>query len=182
MNVVSSEPKCSTFSAGDCIPDADKVITSLSGLDEKTCQLFCNETLGCEFYQWERKKWHWWHQQLRSARRRLQTKLLRLRSRYGNYDFIVKAILTFDLFITILCILSYHLTCDFFIFVGCRFSYLHSKTRHHKYLWRVYPSGLQLRFGRGFFGSKTRNYCRCQPLSSALWHIHQQFGMQILGI
>ena len=56
LNVVSAEPKCSTFSAGDCVPDADKVITSLSGIDEKTCQLFCNETLGCEFYQWERKR------------------------------------------------------------------------------------------------------------------------------
>ena len=80
----------------------------------------------------KKTKWHWWHQQLRSARRRLQTKLLRLRSRYGYYDFTVKPILTFDLFIatimilktffenigyreTILCILSYHLTCIFFI-------------------------------------------------------------------
>ena len=87
---------------------------------KKPVNYFAMRLWDANFTNGKEKKWHLWHQQLRSARRRLQTKLLRLRSRYGNYDFIVKAILTFDLFITILCILSYHLTCDFFIFVGYR--------------------------------------------------------------
>ena len=56
LNIVNADPECNTFSAGDCSPDPDAIIISLEGIDETACQSLCNVTLGCEFYQWEKKK------------------------------------------------------------------------------------------------------------------------------
>jgi len=48
----ASEPNCASFTAAKCTPPPDTVIPGgLPGLDEATCQKYCEETANCLFYR-----------------------------------------------------------------------------------------------------------------------------------
>jgi len=52
---INAEPDCDTFTAGGCTPiNGTEVGFPVPGIDEVDCQLYCQDTEGCRFYQFKK--------------------------------------------------------------------------------------------------------------------------------